>query len=147
MRKPDLTMFRPARAAALLLTAPLLMAPLLIATTAFAQPAAAAGDELYANNCAACHQPKGEGIAGPFPALAGNAMVNGPGETLITTLLMGRGGMPAFRNELSDDDLSALLTFIRGAWGNSGGRIAAADVAAARAKAALGAQAKDLQAH
>lgn len=124
--------------------------PAAIPLVAAAQPATAptaGGDVLYANNCAACHQPKGEGIAGPFPALAANAMVNGPGETLTMTLLMGRGGMPAFRNELSDADLSALLTFIRGAWGNQAGPITAADVAAARAKAALGVQAKDLQAH
>lgn len=127
-----------------------LAAAAILPATASAQPAdapSAGGDVLYANNCAACHQPKGEGIAGPFPALAGNAMVNGPSDTLVMTLLMGRGGMPAFKNELSDPDLSALLTFIRGAWGNTAAPVTAADIAAARARAALGVQAKDLQAH
>lgn len=115
-----------------------------------AAPSAAtppSGEMVYADNCAACHQPKGEGIAGPFPALAGNALVTGPADTLATTVLVGRGGMPAFKNEISDDDMAAMLTFIRGAWGNQAAPISSADVAAARAKAAADPRQSGLQAH
>ena len=111
-------------------------------------PAAApmSGESVYANNCAACHQPAGAGI-GPFPALANNAMVAGPADELAITVLVGRGGMPAFKNEISDDDMASVLTFMRGAWGNTAAPVTPADVAAARTKAAADAQPKDLQAH
>jgi mono/diheme cytochrome c family protein len=105
------------------------------------------GETVYANNCAACHQPMGQGIAGPFPALAGNKLVTGPPDVLAITVLVGRGGMPAFKNELSDADMAALLTYIRGAWGNQAPPVIDADVAGFREKAAAGAQPKDLQAH
>ena len=118
------------------------------AQTPPAAPAAPmAGDVVYANNCAACHQPKGEGIAGPFPALAANKLVTGPPDALTITVLVGRGGMPAFKNELNDTDMAALLTYIRTTWGNQASPVTPADVAAARAKAAAEAQPKDLQAH
>ena len=116
-------------------------------TPAGAAPAAAmSGETVYANNCAACHQPTGAGI-GPFPALASNAMVAGPADVLAITVLLGRGGMPAFKNEISDDDMASMLTFMRGAWGNKAAPVTPADVAAARTKAAADAQPKDLQAH
>jgi mono/diheme cytochrome c family protein len=110
-------------------------------------PPAPSGETVYANNCAACHQPMGQGIAGPFPALAANKLVTGPAEPLTVTVLVGRGGMPAFKNELNDADMAALLTYIRGAWGNQAGPVSAADMAATRTKVAADAQPKDLQAH
>ncbi|WP_293902254.1 cytochrome c [Phenylobacterium sp.] len=112
-----------------------------------AAPPALSGEAVYASNCSACHQPTGLGISGPFPALAANTLVTGPPDVLTTTVLMGRGGMPAFKNELGDDDMAAVLTYIRGAWGNTAAPVAKADVVAFRAKAAAEAQPKDLQAH
>lgn len=119
-----------------------------VAQVPTATPAAApmSGESVYANNCAACHQPTGAGI-GPFPALASNALVAGPPDALAITVLVGRGGMPAFKNEINDDDMASLLTFMRGAWGNKAAPVTPADVAAYRTMSSADAQPKDLQAH
>jgi cytochrome c6 len=96
-----------------------------------AQPGAN-GAELFATNCAACHQPEGEGIEGAFPKLAGNTFVGGDPKAVITTLLNGRGGMPSFRDDLKDDQLAAVASYIRSSWGNSAPPITPADFAALR---------------
>ena len=96
-----------------------------------AQPGAD-GAELFAANCAACHQPQGEGIEGAFPKLAGNAFVGGDPKAVVATLLNGRGGMPSFRDDLKDDQLAAIATYVRSHWGNSAPPIPATEFAALR---------------
>jgi cytochrome c6 len=59
------------------------------------------GKALFAKNCAACHQANGKGIPGAFPALAGNAFVQGAPADVATVLLKGRGGMPDFSGSLT----------------------------------------------
>lgn len=93
------------------------------------------GAALFETNCAACHQPKGEGIEGAFPALAGNPFVKGDGNAVAATVLNGRGGMPAFRDDLKDDQLAAVVSYVRGSWGNAATPIAAETVAALRSGA------------
>lgn len=93
---------------------------------------AVAGREIFATNCAACHQPEGEGIEGAFPRLAGNAFVAGDPEGVVATLLNGRGGMPSFRDDLKDDQLAAVASFIRSSWGNAAAPIPAQAFAAQR---------------
>jgi cytochrome c6 len=90
------------------------------------------GAELFAANCAACHQPMGEGIEGAFPKLAGNAFVSGNPKPVIATLLNGRGGMPAFRDDLKDEQLSAIVSYVRASWGNKAAPITTAEFAALR---------------
>jgi mono/diheme cytochrome c family protein len=55
------------------------------------------GAALFKQNCAACHQPQGQGVPGAFPALTGNAFVQGDPKAVASVLLNGRGGMPNFR--------------------------------------------------
>ena len=97
------------------------------------------GAELFAANCAACHQPMGEGIEGAFPKLAGNPFVVGDPKAVAATLLNGRGGMPAFRDDLTDDQLAAVATYVRANWGNHAAPITTAEFAALRSgdKAAI----------
>jgi mono/diheme cytochrome c family protein len=102
---------------------------------------------LFNDNCAACHQRTGQGVPGAFPALAGNPFVQGPHDELAATVLLGRGGMPAYANELTDEQLAAVLTYLRGAWGNTAAPVTTEDIAAARAKADAAAKPKDLLAH
>ena len=98
-----------------------------------APPAAAPdGADLFAQNCAACHQPAGQGIAGAFPALAGNTFVQGPAPIVASTVLKGRAGMPSFSSDLTDDQIAAVLTYVRASWGNHAAAIPTATVAAAR---------------
>ena len=105
------------------------------------------GQSLFNDNCAACHQRTGLGVKGAFPALAGDKLVKGPSPLLITTVLNGRGGMPAFKNDLSDAQLALVLTYIRGSWGNAAKPVAPAEITAGRRKTSATAQPKNLQAH
>ncbi|AVR98581.1 c-type cytochrome [Pseudoduganella armeniaca] len=92
------------------------------------------GKAVFQKNCAACHQASGKGIPGAFPALAGNAFVQGPGQDAATVLLKGRGGMPDFSASLSDADIAAVLTYVRASWGNGAGALTEQQVAALRAE-------------
>jgi cytochrome c6 len=87
---------------------------------------------LFAKNCAACHQASGKGIPGAFPALAGNAFVQGPAAEVATVLLKGRGGMPDFSSGLGDQDIALVLSYVRGSWGNQAAPMAADVVAVLR---------------
>ena len=99
-----------------------------------ASPAAAQseGAKLFAQNCSACHQLTGKGVTGAFPALAGDKFVQGPPKTVALLLLNGRGGMPSFRTDLSNQQIAAILTYVRSAWGNHAPPIEPASVMAAR---------------
>src|SRR3546814_17789521 len=64
---------------------------------------------LYAQACAACHQPECQGLPGAFPALAGSEIINDDNpETLIRIILQGYdaraeyAAMPPFATQLSD---------------------------------------------
>jgi len=85
-----------------------------------AKSLAARGEKVYAANCAACHQANGKGVANAFPALDGSKVVNGPKAEQVALLLTGRPNtaMNSFK-QLSDTDLAAVITFTRGAWGNT----------------------------
>ena len=98
-----------------------------------AAPAAPAvdGAAVYKKNCVACHQAEGQGMAPSFPALKGSKVVNGPAAEHIAQTLKGKGLMPPF-NYLSDAEIAAVLTYQRTSWGNTGGAVTAAQVAAAR---------------
>jgi mono/diheme cytochrome c family protein len=88
------------------------------------------GKQLYGAKCAACHQGSGLGVAGVFPPLAGAEWVTGDEKVLTNILLHGvngemivkgntyKGAMPAWKS-LSDDELAAVLTYIRSDWGNA----------------------------
>ena len=104
----------------------------LMACTLPARAAAADGKAVFQKSCAACHQASGKGIPGAFPALAGNAFVQGPAQDPATVLLRGRGGMPDFSASLSDADMAAVLTYVRTSWGNSADALTEQQVAALR---------------
>lgn len=82
--------------------------------------AAETGQSLYNDNCAACHQRSGLGIKGAFPTLIGGKMVTGPLPALIPTVLNGRGGMPAFKSDLTDAQMALVLSYIRSSRGQQG---------------------------
>ena len=133
---------------ALVLSGLALAAAALVTAPAFAQDSGPQdGAAMFAANCSACHQDHGQGIPGAFPALAGNTFVQGPADLVAKTVINGRGGMPSFRNDLKDDQIAAILSFVRQAWGNKAGPIAAADVAAVRSPDASESHAASLQAH
>lgn len=109
--------------------------------------AAETGQSLYNDNCAACHQRTGVGIKGAFPALTGGKLVTGPLPVLVATVLNGRGGMPAFKSDLTDAQMAMVLTYIRASWGNKASAVTTAQVSQARVKAQAVAKPKALLAH
>lgn len=88
----------------------------------------AEGHALYVQNCAACHQANGEGVANVFPNLKGNrAVTDGPSNNLIGVMLGGMTpwhangpAMPAFGSILNDHQIAAIANYVRTAWGNHG---------------------------
>jgi cytochrome c oxidase subunit 2 len=81
------------------------------------------GKDVYATQCASCHQSDGEGLAPAFPALAGSTVATGPLEHHIDVVVNGVDGtaMPAWGNMLSETDIAAALTYTRNAFGNDTG--------------------------
>ena len=85
----------------------------------------AKGEQVYTANCAACHQPTGEGIPGTFPALKGGKIATGPVADHLNRVIHGKPGtaMAAFGSQLSDTELAAVITYERHSWGNDTGDI------------------------
>lgn len=91
------------------------------------------GERIYTTICQGCHMAKGEGAigAGTYPKLAGNPLVASR-QYVATTVLLGRKGMPSFGAlpgmnaqearmlaTLTDDQIAAVVNFVRGRLGNS----------------------------
>jgi len=94
------------------------------------------GEEIYAKNCAACHQPNGKGTPPAFPPLDGSKTVLGPKDNQIAVVLGGRTGtaMAPLGKSMSDTEVAAVITYTRNAWGNKAaeGMVTPAEVKAAR---------------
>ncbi len=109
---------------------------------AAALPGMAQGAKIYTANCSGCHAAAGAGLAGQFPPLAKNPYVTGDVKAVIHTLNYGLQGeivvngtkynqqMPAWKGQLKDDEIAAVITYIRNSWGNTGSAVTAKDVAA-----------------
>lgn len=96
--------------------------------------AMAKGKLVYDQNCASCHMPDGKGNpALGAKAIAGGTVPNGPLAAHIALVLHGKGIMPAWGNMLKDDDLAAVITYERNAFGNhTGDLVTPAQIKAAR---------------
>lgn len=77
------------------------------------------GEMVYRQNCQACHMPDAKGAvgAGYFPALAGNLSLTAAGYP-IHVILNGQGGMPWFNGILMDEEIAAVVNYIRSNFGN-----------------------------
>jgi len=77
------------------------------------------GKTVYWHYCAECHQADGSGYSHLYPRLAGDPIVTLHDPTpLIVTVVYGMETMPAFGQRLSTDEIAAVLSYIRNAWGN-----------------------------
>jgi mono/diheme cytochrome c family protein len=84
------------------------------------------GRALYDANCVACHQAGGAGTPPTFPALAGNDKLKDL-DLIVQVVHLGRGGMLAFP-QLSADEVAAVASYVRNAWGNTFGTVTADQV-------------------
>jgi mono/diheme cytochrome c family protein len=91
------------------------------------------GQTLYAT-CSACHGAEGQGVTGVGTTLSGSNWVNGDPEKLVRIVLQGFDGGAAEQGEnipndmpghafLPDEDLAAILTYMRQSWGNNASSI------------------------
>ena len=108
------------------------------------------GAEIYEREgfCGTCHQPDGEGlVSAGFPPLAGSRWVTEQDERLIKLTLKGLMGpievkgksypglvpMTPFEGMLNDEEMAAVLTYVRNSFGNKAGAISPSQVKAVRA--------------
>lgn len=103
------------------------------------------GKAVYGRICAACHLGSGKGVpANNIPPLAGSALVQGDATSPIKIVLHGfrgpieRGGvqingqMAAWKDQLSDQEIADVLSYVRSSFGNSGAAVTADEVKAIR---------------
>src|SRR5215475_3015003 len=112
-------------------------------------PAMTAGAAIYRDQCSACHGLDGKGIAELFPSIADSSMVkSGDPTTSIRIVLRGARsvgtsaqptapGMPSYGKQLDDDQVAAVLTYVRNSWGGSAKPITSGQVSDVRRDTAL----------
>ncbi len=97
------------------------------------------GLEVYRSACLTCHQADGAGIAGVYPPLRQTAWVEGDEGRLIRLLLHGMEGPMVVdgqrydqrmtkQSHLTDEEIAAVLTFVRQRFGNEAGPVTADEV-------------------
>ncbi|MFD0894994.1 c-type cytochrome [Luteolibacter ambystomatis] len=107
------------------------------------------GGQLYTTYCAACHGVNGEGAQnGQFPPLAGSPWPLGNPDRSIKILIAGLHGevevngktwnleMPPQGAMLPDDQIAAILTYVRSSWGNKAPGVETSRVKTVRAATA-----------
>jgi mono/diheme cytochrome c family protein len=89
--------------------------------------------------CAACHQANGGGLANLAPSLVDSYWVSANPEVLVRIILNGKegtpgfpGSMPAIGNSFTDEQIAAVLTYVRNSWGLHAGAVSLATVAKSR---------------
>jgi mono/diheme cytochrome c family protein len=112
-------------------------------------PAMTAGAAIYRDQCSACHGLDGKGIAELFPSIADSSMVKSSDPTTSIRIVL-RGarsvgtsaqptapGMPSYGKQLDDDEVAAVLTYMRNTWGGAAPAVTAGQVSDVRHDTAL----------
>jgi mono/diheme cytochrome c family protein len=102
------------------------------------------GKTVYDAQCASCHGAQGQGAPPNYPPLAGNQSIQMTSAVNPIRMVLNGGyppgtagnprpyGMPPFAQLLSDDEVAAVVTYIRVSWGNRGTAVSARDANALR---------------
>jgi mono/diheme cytochrome c family protein len=95
------------------------------------------GKPIYDRECASCHGAVGLGMPPHYPPLAGNQSIQMVSAVNAIRMVLNGGyppgtagnpmpyGMPPFAHRLSDDEVAAVVTYIRTSWGNRGEPVSA----------------------
>ncbi len=78
------------------------------------------GEDLFHGICQGCHMEGGQGAmgAGAYPALKGNPRVASAAYP-IYMVVNGQGGMPGFKDYLSDEQIAEVVNYVRTHLGNN----------------------------
>jgi mono/diheme cytochrome c family protein len=102
------------------------------------------GALIYKERCASCHGDDGLGVPRVYPPLAGNQAVRLKNPINAVRIVLNGGfppstegnprpyGMPPFYHELSDEQVAAVVTYIRQSWGNTASPVWSVDVQKSR---------------
>ncbi len=102
------------------------------------------GQTVYEAHCASCHGSDGQGMPPQYPPLAGNPSIQMESAVNPIRMVLNGGfppgtqgnpqpyGMPPFAQTLSDDEVAAVVTYIRAAWGNRGAAVSSLQANALR---------------
>jgi mono/diheme cytochrome c family protein len=123
------------------------LAPVVVQPRDAIEPSAAElafGATIYASRCATCHQRDGAGLPPAYPPLAGNPSIEMQLSVNPLRMVLNGGyppqtfdnpqpyGMPPFAQVLSDEEVAAVVTYIRVSWGNHGTRVTPQEATAMR---------------
>jgi mono/diheme cytochrome c family protein len=98
------------------------------------------GATIYKDQCMACHKEDGGGVPRVYPALAGNQSVTRDVAINPIRMVLHGGyppstegnphpyGMPPFSSFLSDEEVAAVVSYIRNEWGNKASVISPLEV-------------------
>jgi mono/diheme cytochrome c family protein len=108
-------------------------------------PAIVAGGAIYRDVCSACHGLEGKGIPELVPSLAESPSLHSDDVTTILRVVL-RGArsaatakaptapaMPSYGWQLTDDQVAAVISYVRNSWGSAAHPVTPSDVAKARA--------------
>lgn len=99
-----------------------------------------AGNKLYEQHCADCHRNDGQGIAPAYPPMSGNRSLTMSAPVNAIRVVLNGGfppstegnprpyGMPPFGQKLNDQEVAAVVSYIRNSWGNKAGLVSAQEV-------------------
>lgn len=100
-----------------------------------------AGAQLYEKHCVDCHGAEGKGKPPAWPSLAGAVSLTSAEPVNALKMVLHGGfppstagnprphGMPPYGPFFSDDEIAAVVSFVRTSWGNGGGMVSAEQVA------------------
>ena len=97
------------------------------------------GDSVYSQYCVACHQSDGRGVTGAFPTLHQTEWVQGEKLALVSIIINGMQGPIVVKGEeynnvmpqhgfLSNEEVAAVLTYVRNSFGNNASEVTVEDV-------------------
>ena len=107
------------------------------------------GRLVFNKNCAPCHQESGSGNPSTFvPPLAGSDIVSAGGPNRLIRIVLdglagplkvngadfGTAAMPPWKPAMNDTEIAAVLSYIRGSWGNKASAVTPEQATAIRAK-------------
>jgi mono/diheme cytochrome c family protein len=104
------------------------------------------GEAVFVDTCSACHMRSGDGVEHLFPKLAGNVVATQDDPASLIRLIIAGGraastdttptapSMPSLGWRLGDEQIAAVVTYVRNSWGNAASPVSAETVKAERAR-------------